>query len=236
MDEKDKKAEKAAAADRLDKAENLVDAIEERVGWCRGLLDKAKGLRGKTVEQIAADIIGKNKDKNVYLRLLCGVTLEPVVIYEMPVLTGNAEKVAGYLHKSARMMGIGLKVAATWNCVAGTARLFGAPVPKVPGAWTDRLEKAQKVVKDLHLTSSAAVAEQEEAADAGMNRKGSRTLLNTLHRSRAKAIHHAGRRSCIRFRTPPRPHGEGWPTPPSTAPEPSAAKNKKPQSKSTSFP
>ena len=89
----------------------------------------------------------------------------------MPVLTGNAEKVAGYLHKSARMMGIGLKVAATWNCVAGTARLFGAPVPKVPGAWTDRLEKAQKVVKDLHLTSSAAVAEQEEAADAGMNRK-----------------------------------------------------------------
>ena len=83
MDENDKKAEKAAAAeaaaaDRLDKAENLVDAIEERVGWCRGLLDKAKGLRGKTVEQIAADVIGENKDKNVYLRLLCGVTLEPV--------------------------------------------------------------------------------------------------------------------------------------------------------------
>ena len=124
----------------------------------------------------------------MYLRLLCGVTLKPAVVYKIPVQTGDGQKkVAELLHKSARMLGIGLTVAATWNCAAGTAQLFGAPVPKVPGSWTNKLQNAQKVLEELQPTIDADVGAQAQQADAGMNRQELEDFAEYLRHLEARA-------------------------------------------------
>ena len=62
------------------------------------------------------------------------MTLDVVVTYETAIMDDEVTKHAA---TGSKLMAIGLKMAAGWNCVAGAARIFGVPAPKIPGCTTD---------------------------------------------------------------------------------------------------
>ena len=152
-------------------AEAAEAAIGKQFGWCRGLLQRAKDVL-KSPEEKAKQFINANSTKTVYLRLLCGITLKPVVVYSIPVQDDNT-KVQLYLQKSAGMIKLGLKVAATWNFAASvTKHLCGVPLPSADGI-TKHLRDAKAIIEDLRstgATSEGDVQAEQERATAGMTK------------------------------------------------------------------
>ena len=107
-----------------ERAQKLIDA---RVGRARRLFRKVKAAVNDPVQAVA-DCIKRMSNRKVELRLLCGITLEPAVSYTIELVDEDVVELAT---QASRMIGIGLKIAAGWNAVAGTARCFGVPVPKI---------------------------------------------------------------------------------------------------------
>jgi len=143
------------------------EVVEERVGLSRGrrLLKKAKDVL-KSPEDRAKKFVSDNTDKTVYLRLLCGITLEPVVTYEIEVRDEHHEKVKKYLKRSSRNMSIALKVAVGLSYVASAASLilFGALGPGTKSV-KERGESAKKFVEELQASEDGLDAAQGMSED-----------------------------------------------------------------------
>ena len=134
----------------------------------RGLLRRAKES-AQTVAKFcsqpakaAADYIEKRTTSRVELRLLCGVTLEVIVKYEIVKPNEEVVKLAA---QGSKMMRYGLMVAAGWNCAAGVGSVFGLPLPKVSQSATGGVKEAQVFLDELLEGESAL--EAAEAAAAG---------------------------------------------------------------------
>ena len=164
-------AEQAPTATEFKSPEAAIEAIEKRVSWCRRLRDRANKIL-KSPAQKAKEFLLASRDKTVYLRLLCGVTLEPVVIYAIPVHENN-EDVERFLETSAKMVGVGLKVAAVYNCAAKVGsvatRFFGFSIPTLGKNTMDRMQGAKDFIEELQTTSDEDIAGLKEKGDAGIN-------------------------------------------------------------------
>ena len=153
--------------------ESGAGTLGERARRGRGLLQRAKSAAkdlakaGNDPARAAADFIKQHTNSKVELRLLCGVTLEPVVIYE--IIKPN-EQVIKLATQGSKMMRRGLMVAASWNCAAGLGRMFGLPLPKVTEASSNAAHEAKAFLDELKegspdLDAAEAVADAGEGMD-----------------------------------------------------------------------
>ena len=121
-------------------------AFRKRIERARRLCRETKAAIQDPAKAVS-DWVARMADKKVELRLLCGITLEPVVRYSIDCID---EDVAELAVQGSKMIRVGLKVAAGWNCVAGVAtRLFGLPVPTISEAATDGGKDAKAFLDEL---------------------------------------------------------------------------------------
>jgi hypothetical protein len=90
--------------------------------------DQAKRhVRNKAWQKIS----GHSKEV-AYLQLLCGWTFKPVVTYKVET-DKYSESVVAVAQFEAKICAVGIKAACLWNVASGVARMFGYPVPQLPG-------------------------------------------------------------------------------------------------------
>lgn len=107
----------------------------------------------------ASTFVKDNAESKGELRLLCGITLEPTVTYEIVCIN---ERVAKWADLGSRMMRRALLVAACWNCAAtGISCFFGVPVPQIS---PDRAKDARAFLDELKEGSSPTPLDDAQMA------------------------------------------------------------------------
>ena len=111
----------------------------------RSLLRKAKNIATLLADpkEGVRKWIELHSKKTVVLRLLCGVTLQPCITYDIDV---RDESVGALVTKCSKILQTGLVIATGWNCLASAANVFGVPAPKIP---KEGAEDAQDFLQSL---------------------------------------------------------------------------------------
>ena len=119
----------------------------------------------KDPAKAAKDLIKKNVTDTFELRLLCGVTLEPVVIYKIDSIDEDVKILAS---QGSKMMARGLTVAKCWDWAADVVKFFGIPVPKVSKGAKDCIQEAKDFLDELQKGDADLEAAQA-TEEAGMD-------------------------------------------------------------------
>jgi len=146
-------------ADGVEKISKRAGRFKRMSAWLLKARDPLKCVR------VMADTALDQTEKVICIELLFGVSLEPVVTYEVKVpdpgkfSEENRQKLEAMMKKAASFAQVGLGIAAAWNVGCGAARLFGLPLPK---AGTKALKSAKYELGALQEKASPA---EDESAD-----------------------------------------------------------------------
>ena len=119
----------------------------------------------KDPAKAAKDLVKKNVTDTFELRLLCGVTLEPVVTYKIDSIDEDVKILAS---QGSKMMARGLTVAKCWDWAADVVKFFGIPVPKVSKGAKDCIQEAKDFLDELQ-EGDADLEAAQATEEAGMD-------------------------------------------------------------------
>ena len=68
----------------------------------------------------------------VYLQLLCGLTLQPLVSYKIETAKYRMQ-IEQFAEIGAQLFAVGVKETMLWIVAGGMAKAFGYPIPTLPG-------------------------------------------------------------------------------------------------------
>jgi len=75
--------------------------------------------------------LSSGKTEVVYLQLLCGLTLQPLVSYKIETAK-YLMQIEQFAEIGAQLCAVGVKVAMLWIVAGGMAKAFGYPIPTLP--------------------------------------------------------------------------------------------------------
>ena len=123
------------------RADNQVDEMNE-------IIDKAEKLWGSRKKETALKR-WKNPlctTEAVYLQLLCGMTLKPLVSYKVKNIT-YSKKMKMCAEIGEKLCAIGVIIAVLWNMAVPLASGLGCPAPGLP---KDCIKKCQRFLKTMN--------------------------------------------------------------------------------------
>mmetsp|Transcript_3396 Transcript_3396/g.4998 ORF Transcript_3396/g.4998 Transcript_3396/m.4998 type:complete len:251 (-) Transcript_3396:1802-2554(-) len=110
----------------------------------------------------AGDCLPRSKTEVIYLRLLCGWTLKPVVAYKIAVRS-YSDTVKRLANISADMCQVAMSVSILWNTAGMVPRMFGYPVPEIP---VDKVNDAKDFLEKIN--ESTSIDELRDYSERGL--------------------------------------------------------------------
>ena len=102
----------------------------------------------------ALSMLSRAKPDVMYLQLLCGLTLKPVVSYKVKK-TDSAKRIQHAAGLASQLSWIGIATALLWQTQGASPKVFGFPVEEIP---TELLEKARDFVLNVQNDDTESVA------------------------------------------------------------------------------
>ena len=143
-----------------------VDTLNTGMKWlCRLKTIGSKVATGKVGEPfdtIKAGLDDLVTDEPMFLYLVDDLTGEPVRAEGWPI---EIKKPSDVVPKLLPVMQVGLRAMSVFNGAAGVARMFGYPVPLVPGAWAAGARESVALLKQKSSVEQFSVVHEEVVKD-----------------------------------------------------------------------
>jgi len=155
---KDQSSSNGTVSEEFDLALNRAKRIYQS---CVEFADSFSENGGDAVYS-AVECLPRSKTEVIYLRLLCGWTLTPVVAYKIAVrrYSDTVKKLANI---SADMCQVAMSVAILWNTAGIVPRMFGYPVPEIP---VDKVNDAKDFLEKIN--ESTPTDELKDYSEKGL--------------------------------------------------------------------
>ena len=108
----------------IDRAQKLFECFRD---YPDSLKNKETGIALRKGRRLSS-----GKTEVVYLQLLCGLTLQPLVSYKIETAKYRMQ-IEQFAEIGAQLCAVGVKVAMLWIVAGGMAKAFGYPIPTLPG-------------------------------------------------------------------------------------------------------
>ena len=137
------------ASDGVEGVVKFIGRAQESFACCRDFLDSLNNKETATALRKGWQLISGKTTEVVYLQLLCGLTLQPLVSYKIATTTYR-EEIKKFAEIGAKVCVVGVTVATLWNVAGGFAKAFGYHIPNLPG---DVVLKAKNFLDEVNKSS-----------------------------------------------------------------------------------
>jgi len=138
------------------------DRFNDGMKWVDRTITFSSGCLKGDVDEVFGPVNNFFKDlitsETMYFYLIDEVTGNPVRGYNYPI---EITKPSEIVHKLLPIMQVGMRAMSLYNGAAGIARMFGAPVPKVPEKWRTGAQSSIEVLKQESSVEKFGVVHNE---------------------------------------------------------------------------
>ena len=138
------------------------DRVQDGIKWAKAIKNICTNCAAGNIDEAFDNIKDGIKDlivgNEMYLYLIDELTGDPVQADGWPIKITEPSK---FVHELLPLMLVGMRAMSIYNGIAGMARLFGYPLPKVPKAWSKGAQESVELLKQDSSVEEFSVLHEE---------------------------------------------------------------------------